>query len=40
MLQIVRTADFPMASVMSLVLMVLVVGVYLIFQRYLTMSRL
>ena len=40
MLQIVRTADFPMASVISLVLMVLVVGVYLIFQRYLTMSRL
>lgn len=40
MLQIVRAADFPMASMMSLVLMVLVAGVYLIFQRHLTMSRL
>ncbi len=40
MLQIVRAADFPMASMMSLVLMVLVAGVYLIFQRHLTMGRL
>lgn len=40
MLQIVRAANFPMASTMSLVLMVLVAGVYLAFQRHLTMSRL
>jgi len=39
MLQIVRTADFPMASMMSLLLMVLVMAVYLVFQRYLKMDR-
>ena len=40
MLQIVRTADFPMASVMSLLLMALVMAVYAGFQRYLRMDRL
>ena len=40
MLQIVRSADWPMASVMSLVLMLLVTAVYLLFQRHLKMDRL
>jgi spermidine/putrescine transport system permease protein len=40
MLQIVRTADFPMASVMSLLLMLLVMGIYALFHRYLKMDRL
>jgi len=39
MLQIVRTADLPMAATLSLVLMTFVMGVYLIFQRYLKMDR-
>jgi spermidine/putrescine transport system permease protein len=40
MLQIVRSADFPMASVMSLVLMVLIVFVYATSHRYMKMDRL
>ncbi len=40
MLQIVRSADWAMASVMSLVLMLLVTAVYLVFQRHLRMDRL
>jgi spermidine/putrescine transport system permease protein len=40
MLQIMRTADFPMASVMSLLLMLLITGVYALFHRYLKMDRL
>ncbi len=40
MLQIVRSADWAMASVMSLVLMLLVTAVYLVFQRHLKMDRL
>ncbi len=39
MLQISRTADFPMAAVMSIVLMAVVTGLYLIFQRYLKLDR-
>ena len=39
MLQIVRTADLPMAATLSLVLMILVMAVYLVFQRYLRMDR-
>lgn len=39
MLQIVRTADLPMAATLSLVLMAVVVSVYLVFQRYLKMDR-
>lgn len=39
MLQIVRSADWPMASVMSLVLMLLVTAVYMVFQRHLRMDR-
>jgi spermidine/putrescine transport system permease protein len=39
MLQIVRTADLPMAATLSLVLMTVVVAVYLVFQRYLKMER-
>jgi spermidine/putrescine transport system permease protein len=39
MLQIVRTADLPMAATLSLVLMTVVVAVYLVFQRYLKMDR-
>jgi spermidine/putrescine transport system permease protein len=38
-LQIVRSANFPMASVMSVTLMVVVTGVYLLFARYLKMDR-
>lgn len=40
MLQIMRTADFPMASVMSLLLMLLIIAVYAVFHRYLKMDRL
>lgn len=39
MLQISRTANFPMASVMSVTLMVVVTGIYLVFARYLKMDR-
>jgi len=38
-LQIVRAADFPMASVMSVTLMVVVTMVYLVSARYLKMDR-
>jgi spermidine/putrescine transport system permease protein len=38
-LQIVRTADLPMAATLSLVLMTVVVAVYVVFQRYLKMDR-
>jgi spermidine/putrescine transport system permease protein len=40
MLQIMRVADFPMASVMSLLLMLLIIAVYVAFHRYLKMDRL
>jgi ABC-type spermidine/putrescine transport system permease subunit I len=40
MLQIMRTADFPMASVMSLLLMLLIIGIYAVFHRHLKMDRL
>lgn len=39
MLQIVRSGDFPMASVMSLVLMVVVALVYLSVQKHMKMER-
>jgi spermidine/putrescine transport system permease protein len=39
MLQIVRTADVPMAATLALVLMAVVIAVYLAFQRYLKMDR-
>ena len=39
-LQISRAADFPMASVMSVTLMVVVTGIYLACARYLKMDRL
>jgi spermidine/putrescine transport system permease protein len=39
MLQIIRSADLPMAATMSLVLMTVVITVYLVFQRYLKMDR-
>jgi spermidine/putrescine transport system permease protein len=39
MLQIVRTADVPMAATLALVLMAAVIAVYLVFQRYLKMDR-
>jgi ABC-type spermidine/putrescine transport system permease subunit I len=39
MLQIVRSADFPMASVMSLVLMAVVAVVYLGVHRQMKMER-
>lgn len=40
MLQVSRAANFPMASVMSMTLMVVVVAVYLLSSRYLKMDRL
>ena len=40
MLQIVRSADFPMASMMSLLLMLLILAVYGLFHRHLKMDRL
>jgi spermidine/putrescine transport system permease protein len=40
MLQIVRSADFSMASVISIFLMLLITAVYLVCQRYLKMDRL
>jgi spermidine/putrescine transport system permease protein len=39
MLQIARTADIPMAATLSLVLMIVVMAVYLVFQRHLKMDR-
>ncbi len=39
MLQVSRSANFPMASVMSIALMVVVTGVYLAFSRHLKMDR-
>jgi len=39
MLQIARAANFPMASVMSVTLMIVVTGVYLAAARYLKMDR-
>ena len=39
MLQIARAADFPMASVMSITLMIVVTCVYLFSARYLKMDR-
>jgi spermidine/putrescine transport system permease protein len=39
MLQISRAANFPMASVMSVTLMVVVTGIYLASARYLKMDR-
>ncbi len=39
-LQIARAANFPMASVMSVTLMVVVTGIYLASARYLKMDRL
>ncbi len=40
MLQMSRSANFPMASVMSITLMMVVTGCYLLFARYLKMDRL
>ena len=40
MLQVGRTADFPLASAMSMVLMAVVTLAYLLFARYLRMDRL
>ena len=40
MLQIQRLADFPMASAMSLVLMVVISGIFLMFSRWLKIERL
>ena len=40
MLQIGRAANFPMASVMGTILMVIVIVVYLTFSRRLRMERL
>jgi spermidine/putrescine transport system permease protein len=40
MLQVGRTADFPLASAMSMVLMAAVTLAYLLFARYLRMDRL
>ena len=39
MLQIVRTADLPMAATLALVLMAVVIAVYLVLHRYLQMDR-
>ncbi len=39
MLQIVRSANFPMAAAMSMILMVVVSLTYLLFARYLKMER-
>lgn len=40
MLQMSRSANFPMASVMSITLMIVVTGCYLMFAKYLKMDRL
>ena len=39
MLQIERAADFPMASALSMILMLVVTAAYLLFARYLRMER-
>ena len=39
MLQIGRAADFPMASALSMILMLVVTAAYLLFARYLRMER-
>ncbi|HVR67574.1 MAG TPA: ABC transporter permease [Verrucomicrobiae bacterium] len=39
MLQIGRAADFPMASALSMILMLVVTAAYLLFSRYLRMER-
>jgi len=39
MLQVSRAADFPMASAMSMTLMVVVTVTYLVFAKYLKMER-
>lgn len=39
MLQIIRSANFPMAAAMSMILMVVVTITYLLFARYLKMER-
>ena len=39
MLQIQRLADFPMASAMSLVLMVVISIIFLMFSRWLKIER-
>ena len=39
MLQIVRTADLPMAATLALLLMAVVIAVYLVLHRYLQMDR-
>jgi len=39
MLQVERAADFPMASAMSMTLMVVVTITYLVFAKYLKMDR-
>jgi spermidine/putrescine transport system permease protein len=39
MLQIIRSANFPMAAAMSMILMVVVSITYLLFARYLKMDR-
>jgi spermidine/putrescine transport system permease protein len=39
MLQVTRAGDFPMASAMSMTLMVVVTVTYLVFARYLKMER-
>jgi ABC-type spermidine/putrescine transport system permease subunit I len=39
MLQVARAANFPMASVMSVTLMLVVTGLYLASARYLKMDR-
>jgi spermidine/putrescine transport system permease protein len=40
MLQVGRTADFPLASAMSMMLMAVVTIAYLLFARHLRMDRL
>jgi ABC-type Fe3+ transport system permease subunit len=39
MLQIGRAADFPMASALSMILMLVVTAAYLLFARYLRMEE-
>ena len=39
MLQIGRAADFPMASALSIILMLVVTAAYLLFARFLRMER-
>jgi spermidine/putrescine transport system permease protein len=40
MLQIQRTADFPMASAMSMILMVVISAIFVLFSRWLKIERL